>query len=138
MRFTAVVIASFAFTRVVSAQSCPPSPPGPQASAGRPDAPWFGFQVDKEATFIANDTSGSYPDEARAARKPIISPDLFLIQFVIDTTGVPRTASLKILRNPLNVSTDSVKVLSERWRYTPAIAKGCKVSQLVQTPLRWR
>ena len=54
------------------------------------------------------------------------------------TMGVPRTTTLKILKTPYNVTTDSVKVLAERWRYTPAVARGCKVAQLVQTPLRWR
>ena len=137
MRFTFIAVASLAMTHIATAQSCPPAPPSPQAAA-RPNTPWFDFQVDKAAHFIASDTSGSYPDDTFTSRKPVSSPELFLVQFVIDTMGVPRTTTLKILKTPYTVTTDSVKVLAARWRYTPAVARGCKVAQLVQTPLRWR
>ena len=142
MRLLFIAVASLgmthvAMTHVAGAQSCPPASPNQQAGT-RPDAPWFDYEVDKAARFITTDTSRSYPDDSFTSRKPVSSPDLFLIQFVLDTMGVPSTTTLKILKTPYNVTTDSVRVLAQRWRYTQAVARGCKVAQLVQTPLRWR
>jgi len=58
-----------------------------------------------------------------------------LIQFVVDTLGVPQPRTFRVLK-----ATDSVLVAEARrtfssWRYAPGLLNGCRVRQLVQTPI---
>ena len=111
------------------AQSCPPAPN---------NAPvWFDFQVDKAARFIGDTTRLPRPDASIHERQPY-SESFALVQFVIDSTGKPDVSSGKMLVSPKGLVQDSVAAAMRGWRFTPAIAKGCKVPQLVQTPLRWK
>jgi hypothetical protein len=124
------ITALFMIPHTARAQSCPIAAPN--------NAPaWFAFQVDQEARFIGDTTRIPRPDVRLTERQPV-SDSFALVQFMIDTTGTPIVSSGRMLRLPTGLARDSVVAAMPGWRFTPAIAKGCKVPQLVQTPLRWR
>lgn len=118
----------------LSAQACPPAPLSTMRD-GSP-APWFDFQVDVPARLIGDSTRIPRPDVAiRISRGDTNSA---LVQFVVDTLGVPLVTSLKLLIMPTALTKGVVDAAIISWRYTPAMLRGCRVSQLVQTPLRWK
>ncbi len=118
----------------LSAQACPPAPLSTMRD-GTP-APWFDFQVEVPARFIGDSTRIPRPDVAiRVARGDTNSA---LVQFVVDTLGVSVVTSLKMLITPSALTKDVVDAAIISWRYTPAMLRGCRVPQLVQTPLRWK
>ena len=93
-----------------------------------PETVYFSFQVEQPASWIVDSTLEVHP--LPDSRRP---PNL--VQFVIDTAGVPRPLTFKVLK-----VTDSALVLEARrslakWRFTPAVLSGCRVAQLVQTPI---
>lgn len=130
MVLSLLVVAAFQWP-AVPVDSCPPASATPNAPA------WFDFQVDRPARFAKTAATLPRPDASLAERPPY-SADFALVQFVVDTTGVPAERTLKILMRPSGLSVDAIKAALPRWRYTPAVARGCKVSQLVQTPLKWK
>jgi hypothetical protein len=93
--------------------------------------PAFEFQVDVPAKAIPDSTHPHPAADRFAARKD--DPGAIIAQFVVDTTGVPIGASLKMLKTPSAQLTDSIKAMLPRWRFTPARMGTCLVSQLVQT-----
>lgn len=111
-------------------QECPPKPP-----AGAPA--WFDFQVETPARFVPGSGQLPFPDARLDQGRPYPS-DFALVQFIVDTSGVPIAKSLKLLLRPEGLVADSVTAAVVRWRYRPAIARGCRVPQLVQTALRWK
>jgi len=118
----------------VSAQACPPAPLSTMRD-GSP-APWFDFQVEVPARFTGDSTRIPRPDVAiRIVRGDTNSA---LVQFIVDTLGIPVVTSLKMLITPSALTKDVVDAAIMSWRYTPAMLRGCRVSQLVQTPLRWK
>jgi hypothetical protein len=114
----------------VQAPVCPPSPP-----SGAPA--FFDFQVETPARYIADDNKLPHPD-ATLNQRPPFSGDFALVQFIVDTTGVPDVKSLKILRHPEGLVADSVRAAAVQWRFRPATLGGCRVPQLVQSALRWK
>ncbi len=115
------------------AQACPPASRGTMRN-GLPQ-PWFDFQVEVPAQFIGDRTQVPRPDVSiRMVRGGAY---FALVQFVVDTLGVPDSTSLKMLITPDGLTRNVVAAAIISWRYTPAMARGCRVSQLVQTPLRW-
>jgi hypothetical protein len=93
---------------------------------------FFEFQVvaagGKPTRWIEDTALAVYP--VPATRNPAN-----LVQFVVDTAGVPVARSF----HPLKV-TDTAVVAAARqslaqWRFTPAVRDGCKVRQLIQTPI---
>ncbi len=115
----------------VSAQSCPPPPP---SSGGKV---YFEFQVETPARFVGDTASRPVPDQADHRLRPY-PPDFAVVQFVVDTNGAPSLRTMKMLIKPDSLAQGAVESALPRWRFTPAKVAGCKVPQLVQTPLRWR
>ena len=109
------------------------SGPPPSAFPGRP---YFDFQVGQPAVYTAKDSAKIKPDGPRLT--PPFPPDFALAQFVVDSLGVPVQSSLKLLVQPAELSRDDVVAALFEWRYHPARVSQCKVSQLVQAPLRWK
>jgi hypothetical protein len=76
------------------------------------------------------------PDSAVAVHPtPEVRNPPNLVQFVVDTLGVPQRSTFKVLK-----VSDSTIVLEARrslaqWRFSPATLNGCRVKQLVQTPI---
>jgi len=98
------------------------------------DQPYFEFQVDHVASFIADDAVHprpvSLPPRAAGSARPT-----FLAQFVVDSSGTPSPGTLKFLVVPSAAAADSAKAAILQWRFKPAILTGCKVAQLVQVEL---
>ncbi|MCC6930946.1 MAG: hypothetical protein IT359_18290 [Gemmatimonadaceae bacterium] len=109
--------------------------PGAHAFAQRcsaPSKPYFEFEVAQPATFIADSTVSPRPSRRRAATA---AAELALVQFVVDSSGVPDPQSFKVLvANDRDLVSTGRAVLA-RWRFRPARLHGCAVPQLVQTPL---
>ena len=101
-----------------------------------PGRPYFDFQTDKPAVYLGKDTARIKPVNERPPRP--FPADFALAQFVVDTLGVPIPGTLKLLTQPTGLSKDSVMLALVEWRYQPARVGECRVSQLVQTPLRWK
>ena len=93
--------------------------------------PAFEFQVDVPASAIP-DSTHPHPAANRFAAKTD-DPDAIIVQFVVDTAGVPLPASLRVLRAPSPQIADSVRIALPGWRFTPARQGSCRVAQLVQT-----
>jgi hypothetical protein len=100
-----------------------------QGAARCPDRTvFFEFQVERAAAWIVDSTLDVHPmPDARSPRN--------LVQFQVDTAGVPRPLTFKVLK-----VSDSALVLEARrslakWRFKPAVRYGCRVVQLVQTPV---
>ena len=93
-----------------------------------PRTVFFPFQVEQPAIWIVDSTLEVHPlPDSRHAPN--------LAQFHIDTAGVPRPLTFKVLK-----VSDSAVVLEARrslakWRFKPAVLHGCRVAQLVQTPI---
>lgn len=120
---------SIASASVHTNEPCPPA----SAFQGRP---YFDFQTDKPAVYIGKDTAHIKPSATHAS--PPYPSDFALAQFVVDSLGVPIPGTLKLLLQPTGLSKDSVMLALIDWRFQPARVADCRVSQLVQTPLRWK
>ena len=101
----------------------------PPSTACVVDRPYFEFQVETPARFIADSlsrVSGWVP--GRETRG-----DSLAVQFIVDTVGRPEAGTFKVLRAQREVMADSVRQALPTWRYVPARLRGCRVRQLVQT-----
>ncbi len=106
----------------------PMNEPRPANACKVPAQPVFEFQVDSPATWIRDVSQSPKP-------APGAPGATTLVQFVVDTLGVPDPRTLKILKDDGGLGAKAKDVF-EKWRFTPAKrADGCKVSQLVQTPI---
>ncbi len=96
-----------------------------------PAHPLFEFQVERAASYIEDKSITPRParDQMAAVRA---HTDTLLVQFIVDTLGVPSTPSLKFLRGQNTVDRGLVAAVLARWRFTPALFDGCRVPQLVQ------
>jgi TonB family protein len=102
---------------------------------GRPiDAPvYFEFQVERQATRLRSSPAARYPDMLRSAK---VEGEV-LAQFVVDTTGVVDSTSIKILRSSHELFSQSVRQAVLSGRYSPAMLNGRKVRQLIQEPFNF-
>jgi hypothetical protein len=91
--------------------------------------PYFQFQVDRAAAFIALDSARPRPAPP-SARHP--GRPMFLVQFVVDTVGTPDLLTFKTVIAPSRAAADSARQAAARWRFTPAVLGECKVPQMVQ------
>jgi len=96
-----------------------------------PVSPAFEFQVDSPASAIPDSTHPHPAADRFAARKD--DPEAMVVQFVVDTSGIPIARTFKILRSPSGGLSDSVRAVFPRWRFTPSRQGSCRVPQLVQT-----
>jgi hypothetical protein len=103
-----------------AAQSC-------VATAGT----FYEFQVDRPATYVGDTTLVPHPVEGLATR----SQTSVLVQLVVDTLGRPVPSSLRILGRGDSAIVARLNAVWERWRFAPAISRGCRVSQLIQIPV---
>ena len=97
----------------------------PKASCDLPKNPYFEFQVDQPVRFI---------DDGKTSPKPSPgAPTATLVQFVVDTSGVPVDKTYRILKSVSVEFSDEILKVASSWRFEPARKGGCKVPQLVQT-----
>ena len=86
--------------------------------------------------YLGRDSVRIKPIEQRVTQP--YPADFALAQFVVDSLGMPVPGTLKLLVQPTALSMDNVMLALVAWRYEPARVSGCRVPQLVQTPLRWK
>jgi hypothetical protein len=111
-------------TSALEAQQCSPPP-----------HPLFDFQVTRPAEFLPDSSLTVRPAITPAEERP---PQRVVIQFVVDTLGVPDSASFRVL-----IAADSTLLNASRrvfrdWRFRPALLNGCPVPQAVQTAVHAR
>jgi hypothetical protein len=107
----------------------PPHSSGAQTC--KPNAmPSFEFQVQSPAKFVGDTTARPRPAVLRSA-----GTATFVVQFVVDTLGVVRDGTLRILKSPSPEASAAVSAAYVSWKYMPALNGGCKVVQLVQTEI---
>jgi hypothetical protein len=120
-RATSALIISFAtVVPRLSAQQC-----------AAPAHPYFDFQVETRAVFVPD--SAVHPQPTRASGPA--SSERALVQFVVDSLGVPDTLTYKVLAAQDRGLAEAGRKAMARWRFRPATIRGCRVPQLVQTPL---
>jgi TonB family protein len=92
--------------------------------------PFFEFQVESPARELGSSCAPAYPEELRAAptRGEVVA------QFIVDQTGVPDTATFKVVRATHQAFGVAVRAALSCMRYTPARIGGGSVRQLVQRP----
>ena len=88
----------------------------------------FEYQMSTPARWLPDTAATVHPTPA--VRSP---PNL--IQFLVDTLGVPQPRTFRAIK-----ITDTALVLEARrtlvqWRFSPGLLNGCRVRQLVQTPI---
>jgi hypothetical protein len=89
--------------------------------------PLFEFQVDQPARYI---------DDGKTSPKPMPRGDSStLVQFVVDTAGVPVEKTYRVLKLASVEFTNDVLKVASTWRFEPAKKGGCNVPQLIQTPV---
>ena len=101
------------------------------AQCVQPPHPLFEFQTEQPAAYIGDSTMVPRPVTTRVADAHA-HPEV-LVQFVVDTLGVPDPATLHTLRTSSRAAADSVRQVLTSWRFSPALVSGCKVPQIVQT-----
>ncbi|HZS57833.1 MAG TPA: energy transducer TonB [Gemmatimonadaceae bacterium] len=107
----------------------PPTVASPQAHDPQ-EAPYFDFQVQKQATPTSHNASPMYPEPLRVAN---VSGEV-LGQFVIDTMGLAEVSTFKILKSTNPWLTSAVLQALPYFRFKPAELKGQKVRELIQEP----
>ena len=91
-------------------------------------------QVDVPAApDTANPVMPIYPDTLLRARVE----GRVLVEFVVDTTGVPDPETFGVVLTTDPLFTESVRRAVLATRFTPALREGSKVRQLVQMPFRF-
>lgn len=116
---------------LVGVMSAVPSRASAQACA-TPEHPFFEFQVDQPAAYLGDTTRVPRPTENRLMR---ISehPEALVVQFVVDTLGVPDVRSFHVLQSLSTIAVESVRAAFSKWRFSPAMRAGCRVPQVIQT-----
>lgn len=112
-------------TRASTAGSTPGCPAGATQ-------PYFEFQVTTPARFRTSvGAGGPFPLNAPGAQM------VGLVQFVVDTSGQVLPETFKTLNATDAAAIETARRNSADWRFHPATLKGCRVRQLMQSPL-WR
>ena len=88
----------------------------------------FEFQTSRPARWVSDTTLVVRPTAA-------IQNPANLVQFVVDPAGVPEPRSFRVLRSTDSALVVDVRQTFVRWRYSSAMMHGCRVRQLIQTPV---
>jgi protein TonB len=95
--------------------------------------PMLASQVDKPAVARTGNPNPEYPAPLESSRVE----GSVLVQFVVDTLGHADMQSFKVLEASNEKFVGSIENALPRWRFYPAEARGRKVNQIVQLPLRF-
>lgn len=94
--------------------------------------PYFEFQVEVPAQWLPDSGATPHPDPGRDIEARELPA---LVQFVVDSAGVPDPRTYKILRARDRELAEAGRRVVATWRFRPARIAACSVAQLVQTPL---
>jgi hypothetical protein len=134
---------SFSALLAVSAMlACKSAPPASGGAALQPPiarepacAPGGGDTT--HATFLEFQIGGR-PRQLVAGPVPAGSRGALVVQFLVDTVGIPVASSVKVVGDPPNESPASSELVTSvsRLRYEPASYHGCRIWLVLQEP--WR
>lgn len=114
-----------------------PGAAAPRESArdveARREGAWYAWQVDERARPVEGGTAVPYPSGLYPRQ-----PGEVLAQFVVDATGVPDPATLRILRTSDRALGEAVRAWLPNVRFRPARRDGQWVSQLVEQLFTFR
>ena len=96
--------------------------------ACKDSTPYFEFQLATPARWFADSTLEVHP-------LPAVRNPANLVQFVIDTDGVPITRTFRVLKMTDSTIVAVARASLDKWAYVPAVRDGCRVRQLIQTPI---
>ena len=99
-----------------------------QSPACADSALHFEWQMSAPARWVADTAAVVHP--TASVRDPAN-----LIQFVVDTLGVPQPRTFRALKVADSALVAEVRRTFINWRFTPALLNGCRARQLVQTPV---
>ena len=108
----------------------------PPAVCGAAAQPLSEFEVSQPARFAAVAREGPRPVR-RLVSSRRVDIDSVVVRFVVDTMGIPVPRTFEVLRSPSSDVTNRVRDAHVAWRFRPARLGGCKVPQVVQTPVDW-
>lgn len=94
--------------------------------------PYFEFQVEVPAQWLPDSSVTPRPDPTRRATAEELPA---LVQFVVDSAGVPVPRTYKVLKARDRELAEAGRRVVATWRFRPARIAHCSVAQLVQTPL---
>lgn len=97
---------------------------------GQQPTTYFEFQVEKPVRQAPGSAVPHYPDSLKAIK---VEGEV-VAAFVVDTTGLADTTTLKILKSTHHLFSAAVRDALPRMRFIPAEIRGVKVKQLVQQP----
>lgn len=135
----AIFLALLTFSATAACQSTSVAASGraaPQPDAGAPAcAPGGGDTT--HVTYLEFQVGGR-PRQLVAGPVPAGSRGAFLVQFVVDTAGIPVSSSVKVVgRSPNEGAVSSELATSvSRLRYQPVSYHGCRIWLVLQEP--WR
>src|SRR5712691_9311148 len=138
LRGVAGASALVCFATIIFSEACaskPSAAPAPETThahtapvsmKGTENPPtYFEFQIEKPAQRIP---STGYPNKPTAEN----GQARVLVQFVVDTAGVPLIRTFKVLKSTSEPSSFAVREALKTIRYYPAEINGKRVHQLVQ------
>ena len=91
-------------------------------------------QVDSAATRDPNSDGPAYPD---ALREQGVQGEV-LVEFAVDTTGRADPGSFEVVQASHPLFAQAVREALPRMLFTPAVAHGQRVRQLVRLPMKFR
>lgn len=103
---------------------------GAAAQQATAEPTYFEFQVTTPARHAPGSTAPRYPPELKAAG---VEGEV-LVQFVVDTLGLPVLQTFRVLKSSHGEFTESIKAALPEMKFVPAELNGRKVRQLVQQP----
>lgn len=103
--------------------------------------PLLEYQLERTAQFLPGET---HPHPASSLMPPRKEKGgSVLVEFVVDTAGLPQVESYRTLkmqaRSPQDsvALLDSIRVVLPTWRFVPARNGGCVMPQVLQTVVVW-
>lgn len=91
------------------------------------------LQVAKSVQLLSGGVKPIYPESLRKAR---VKGEV-LVQFVVDTLGLPEMSSLTVIKSSHELFTVAIKPTISSMRFIPAEVGGRKVRQVVQQPFEF-
>lgn len=121
--FACLLIAAAMFVPSrASAQTCEPTA-----------APLAAHEVSREAELLES-TAGFGPALHRPTEHDSLPPNI--IEFVVDTRGRALPSTFRVLRVEDGGLVEAARAALSRWRFQPAVDRGCRVPQVTQWILR--
>ncbi|HEX5831143.1 MAG TPA: hypothetical protein VFY16_09190 [Gemmatimonadaceae bacterium] len=105
----------------------------PREVEARREGAWYAWQVDEPARPVEGGTAVPYPPGLHPRQ-----PGEVLAQFVVDATGVPDPATLRILRTSDRALGEAVRAWLPNVRFRPARRDDVWVAQLVEQLFTFR